>query len=1133
MMARLLVVDDNGGNRYMLRSLLQGHGHEVVEASNGQEALDLARDNPPDCVVTDLLMPVMDGFTLCREWARDERLARIPIVVFTATYTDPQDERLALGLGARRFVSKPVEPEALVEVIDEVLRAAGDEGVPPPPCGEDDAGQLRLYNGRLVKKLEHKMLQLAQAKLALERQVATQARTAAALAASERQTRLMLENLSEGVQRVDPQGHLVFNNPRLEQMLGYEPGELLGRSVFELFDERSQALARAKLAADARGGQGTRFDLVMLRKDGAPIDVSMSVAPVRDEKGQLEGFLAVMSDIGERKRYERLLNIRLRLWEYAATHTLQELLRQTIDEVESVTGSVAGFFHLVEPDERTLTLQAWSTRTVAEVRKVSGGGMSYPVDQAGVWVDCVHQRRPVIHNDRASSPHEEGMPEGHVPLTRELIVPIFRENKIVAILGVGNKPTDYTEDDLEIVQFLVDVAWSIAESRRAADQLTEAAALFEAAIENTPAVAVQGYEADGTVRHWNAAAAKLFGFSRHEAVGRRIHDLLEEGPETGCYLTIKDVWTTGRASEPQELAVQTKAGGTRWVYSTLFPVLVAGTVVEVFRMDVDVTERKQSDDLIRQHLEEIASYYDTAPIGLAVLDTDLRFRRINDVLAATSGISAAAHIGKTVAELVPSREAHARACAAEILRTGQARTNIKFVGETTSRPGETRTWLESWHPMRGPGGEIEAFTVVAEDITEAEQMRALLAQSDRLATVGLLAAGVVHEINNPLTYLRCNLESLIDDLPRVSDALQRSMDIGRQRLGDALWAEQMGSRQEIVSPEALDDINDRLKEAFDGSMRIRDIVRGLGAFSRVQEERLTPTDLMRPIEAAINMASHEIKHRARLVKEYGKIESIMASDGKLAQVFLNLLINAAHAIPEGAVAANEIRVRTWQQGGDVFAEVHDTGQGISREHLPHLFEPFFTTKEAGIGTGLGLAISKRIIDGYDGSIEVSSEIGKGTTFVVRLPVGRPEEPRVSDAISEPSSQQPVRGRILVIDDEPAIRAVLTRMLGRHHDVVEADSGRQAMKLIEQDASFDVILCDLVMPDVTGIDFHAWLSERNATLAAQVVFVTGGVFSPRASEYLGRLTNITIDKPFEPASVMKLISELVIAARSRK
>ncbi|OIP30494.1 MAG: hypothetical protein AUK47_24940 [Deltaproteobacteria bacterium CG2_30_63_29] len=1132
MMARLLVVDDNGDNRYLLRSLLQGHGHEVVESGNGQEALDLARDNPPDCVVTDLLMPVMDGFTLCREWARDERLARLPIVVFTATYTDPQDERLALGLGAWRFVRKPVEPDALVEVIEEVLRAAGDESVPPPPCGEDEAGRLRLYNERLVRKLENKMLQLEQAKLALERQVAKQESTAAALAESERQTRLMLENLSEGVQRVDPQGQVVFNNPRLEQLLGYEPGELLGRSVFELMDERSQALARAGLAANA-SGQGTRLDLVLLRKDGAPIDVSMSAVPVRDDKGRLEGFLAVMSDIGERKRFERLLDIRLRLWEHAATHTFQEVLRQTLDEVESVTGSVAGFFHFVEPDERTLTLQAWSTRTVAEFCKVSGGGMSYPVEQAGVWGDCVHQRSPVIHNDYASLPHKKGLPEGHVPVTRELVVPIFRENKIVALLGVGNKPTDYTEDDLELVQFLADVAWSIVENRRTAEQLIEALALFEAAIENTPSVAVQGYEADGTVRHWNAAAAKLFGFSRQEAVGRRIQDLLDEAPETGCFLTIKDVWTMGRASVPQELAVQTKAGGIRWVYSTLFPVFVAGAVVEVFRMDVDVTERKQSDTLIRQQLEEIVSFYDTAPIGLAVLDTDLRFRRINDVLAALNGISAAEHVGKTVGELIPSLEAQARAVTAEILRTGQPQTNIQLTGETASRPGETRTWLESWHPMRGASGEIEAFTVVAEDITEAEQMRALLAQSDRLATVGLLAAGVAHEINNPLAYVLYNLESLIDDLPRVLDALRRSTDMGSKRLGDTQWAELMGAGHEFLSPAALDDLNERLKQAFEGSTRIRDIVRGLGTFSRVQEERLAPTELMHPIEAAISMASNEIKHRARLVKEYGKSESIMASDGKLAQVFLNLLINAAHAIPEGAVEANEIRVRTWQRGGEVFAEVHDTGQGISREHIPHLFEPFFTTKKGGRGTGLGLAISKRIIDGYDGSIEVSSEIGKGTSFVVRLPVGRLEEPRVPVAISEPSPQQPSRGRLLVIDDEPAVCSVLTRMLGPHNDIVEVNSGRQAMELVEKDAGFDVILCDLMMPDVSGIDFHAWLSERNAALATRVVFMTGGVFSPRASEYLSRSANIKIDKPFKAASVRRLIGELVIAARSRK
>ena len=160
------------------------------------------------------------------------------------------------------------------------------------------------------------------------------------------------------------------------------------------------------------------------------------------------------------------MDVRLRLFEYAMKSTLEGFLRKTLDELETLTHSSIGFYHFVDKDQKSLVLQEWSTRTVNEFCKAQGKGMHNGIDQAGIWVDAVRERKPVVHNDYASLPHRKGLPEGHAPVIRELVVPVIKDEKLVAILGVGNKTTDYTQEDVEIVSFFADVAWEIVERKR-------------------------------------------------------------------------------------------------------------------------------------------------------------------------------------------------------------------------------------------------------------------------------------------------------------------------------------------------------------------------------------------------------------------------------------------------------------------------------------------------------------------------------------------------------------------------------------------------------------------------------------------------------------------------------------------
>jgi signal transduction histidine kinase/ActR/RegA family two-component response regulator len=438
--------------------------------------------------------------------------------------------------------------------------------------------------------------------------------------------------------------------------------------------------------------------------------------------------------------------------------------------------------------------------------------------------------------------------------------------------------------------------------------------------------------------------------------------------------------------------------------------------------------------------------------------------------------------------------------------------------------------------------EGPAIQVVLRDVTERERLRrerealqASLAQSDRLSSMGMLAAGVAHEINNPLSYVLYNVESLAEELPRLAQAVELCRaEMGRVAGADVL-AEVLGNDLDLLRPANLEDMAQRLQDAVSGARQIREIARGLGTFSRVEETTHAPVNLQACIDHACIMAHNEIKYRARLVKDYAVTPPVLGSQGKLAQVLLNLLINAAHATDEGHVEDNQVRVRTSVEGDNVVVEVSDTGKGIAPEHREKVFEPFFTTKGVGVGSGLGLAICRRIMGEHNGTIELFSEVGRGTTFRLVLPRMPADWAPAGGTKGKGGAlaAAAVRGRVLVVDDEVGVRQVVVRVLSKEHEVVAVSSGDEARELLQRDRGFDLIYCDLMMPRMSGMELHAWLAETDAALAGQVVFLTGGAFTPAATDYLARVGNLRVEKPFNAHDLQKLSAELVLAARAKR
>jgi signal transduction histidine kinase len=394
------------------------------------------------------------------------------------------------------------------------------------------------------------------------------------------------------------------------------------------------------------------------------------------------------------------------------------------------------------------------------------------------------------------------------------------------------------------------------------------------------------------------------------------------------------------------------------------------------------------------------------------------------------------------------------------------------------------------------------------------QMSEQLAISERMASAGMLAAGVAHEINTPLAVVMTNLDFITDLLGQLAPEV-RSLDVyRRERDGDAVDAVGLAGR--------LKDLDGPLRDAREAVQRIRGIVRDVKAFSRPHDEERGALDVRSAVESSIRMASTEIRHRARVVKEYGEVPLVDSNEARLGQILLNLLVNAAQAIPEGHAERNEIRIvtRTAADGRAVI-EVRDTGTGIPKNILPRIFDPFFTTKPVGVGTGLGLSLCHRMVTDLGGTIAVESVVGQGTIFRVSFPAAvserRPSMPARS--VAGPAR----RSRVLVLDDEVAFGRSLARSLGRYHDVVTLTSGAESLARIVAGERFDVILSDLMMPHMTGMDLYEQIFAIAPDQARRMIFLTGGAFTERARLFLDGVKNPCLEKPFELASVLELIA----------
>ena len=606
-------------------------------------------------------------------------------------------------------------------------------------------------------------------------------------------------------------------------------------------------------------------------------------------------------------------------------------------------------------------------------------------------------------------------------------------------------------------------------------------------------------DSEGKFTFANRRVAELLGYSVDELVGMPLSQIVPAGQETHTALRLAQ--SQRGVSEEHEAPYLRKDGTELWTLIRTTPIHDAGgRHVGTLGMMTDRTRFREAEGALLKSEAQYRQIVETTSDGIVQFDRRQAIVFVNRRLAEMVGYETGEMIGRNLYDFM---DADARALVMESLRLRQLGTP-----RTIEVPYRRKDGVQIWVNITGSTlldgvGQFAGSLGVVRDITERKKLESQLMVSDRMASVGTLAAGVAHEINNPLAAVIANLDF-------VAESARAAVD------GDGILAPPRSAawlREEIRGP---------IRDAREAAQRMRFIVRDLKVFSRASDDEPPgPVDVNPLMESSLRMANNEIRHRARVVRQYGLVPAVASNEARLGQVFLNLLVNASQALPDGRVELNEILVSTRREGDRVIIEVTDTGMGIPPEVVGRVFDAFFTTKAVGAGTGLGLAISHRLVANMGGELTVESRVGQGSTFRVSLPVARTKEVAVVTS-AEPAASASRRGRILLVDDEEALLRVLTLMLSSDHEVVATSAAKEALALCAAGERFDLILCDLMMPRMTGMDLHRELARIAPDQASRMIFLTGGAFTPASQQFLADDSRAYIEKPFDTTNLRALI-----------
>ena len=768
-------------------------------------------------------------------------------------------------------------------------------------------------------------------------------------------------------------------NNSFAQFLGYSEEELIGKSIEDITVPEDTEKGMAEMQAIIKGEiELSHVQKRYVGKKGQMVWGEVTISLVRDSQNLPHYFLATIQDITIRKLAENLNNARIRLILYSDNHSLDELMEETLNEAEKLTGSSISFYHFVDDDQNSLILQNWSTRTKKEFCTAEGKGSHYEITRAGVWADCIQQRKPVIHNDYASLPNKKGMPPGHAMVVRELVVPVIRENKIKALLGVGNKPGNYYESDVNTISEFADLVWDITVRKRSEEALLEKTNFINKIIE-TSSLSTWISDEHGTAIQVNPACLKFFGATEDEVIGK--YNLLKDEviEKQGYMPEVRKVFGNG---EVVSIVIDYDFGAvdhvevknaTHKIINSIFtPILDSNNkVTNVIIQSIDLTERIQAEKELRTLLElnersreallSILEDQKEAQMALTVLST-----RQEAILSAVPDFIMELDVNKVYTwanqsgidffgEDVVGKEA-------AFYFEGEQKTynivqpifdgseNVVYVESWQRRKDGQKRLLGWWCRMlKDEKGNVTGALSSASDLTENKyQEEELRKKNEELIR---FTYAVSHDLKSPLVTIKTFTGFLEQDMQH-NDENRIKKDLG-----------------------FIHTATEKMSRLLDELLDLSRIGRKLNPFENV------PLQIL--VQEALSLVGGRIAEGNVKVKVSDEPIMLYGDRPRLVEIFQNLVDNAVKFMGDQQSPQVEIGVEYKHAEWVLF--IRDNGIGIAPHLQSKLFGLFEKLNSDIEGTGMGLALVRRIVEVHGGKIWVESEgEGKGTTFKFTL-----------------------------------------------------------------------------------------------------------------------------------------------------
>ena len=1044
---KVLIVDDNPDDRRVLRYLVQQKGHCPIEAQNGIEGLELAKADPPDLIISDALMPLMDGFQFLRAVKLEELLRSIPFIFYTSSYREDKDVQLAMSLGADAFVVKPVEPVELWVKIEALLKAGRKEQAPLAPLVQEDVEYLKRYSEVVATKLEKKVLEL-------EQTLQKQQRAEQALRETELKLRTLLESLPVCITRFDADGRHLYVSPAVTRTFGNPVEHFLGRTLRECgapgADEQNQELER-QIKQTFAEGIPTALEARWETTAGSRRFEVLHV-PERDETGKVVSVLGIAHDITERKQAEETIFKREEEFRALVENAPDAIVRydpngrrKYVNPVfQSLAGKPTNQLLGKTPVETFVGNRSVGMKSLEAIRRVVRDLM--PVEIEVNWKDA---------NGKACHFQNRFTPE------------FDRDGTVASVLSVARDITALkrTEDSLRKLS-------QVVEQSTASIVITDTA---------------------GNIEYVNPKFTEVTGYTRAEAVGKNPRILKSGDLPSEVY---REMWVTITAGREWrgEFHNRKKDGELYWESASVSPIRdAAGAITHYLAVKEDITSYKRDQERIREQ----AALLDQTQDAVLVLGLDQRVRYANRSAEGFYALPVGPWSSQSAAALL--FQEHPERCA-EVCQTTLQRGNWSGELSYITSLGARRVVSSRWTLIRDTQDRPASFLLVNTDVTEQKQLEEQFLRSQRMESIGTLASGVAHDLNN-----------IFAPILMAADLL----------------------RDLVKSPED----RELIAMLDQGARRGADIVKQLLTFGRgCKGERLALQPRTLLVERA-KVIRETFPKNLTLEQHFPEsLWAIEADPTQIHQVLLNLCVNARDAMPRGGkltVAAENLMVDASyaimnpeaKPGPYVVVQVGDTGTGIPPEILHKVFDPFFTTKEVGKGTGLGLSTVLGIVKNHGGFVQVHSRVDEGTQFKVYLPATVEVELLPAPAPSEPLPKGN-RELVLVVDDEEAIRTVARNILETcgYRVITAADGAEALLALSRSREPIRVVITDMLMPVLDGASLIRALSRHSQKI--RVVAMSGLAEQEEEAVQAGLTTGAFLIKPFSAEKLVRTLQDLL-------